>query len=106
MEKSELDPLEFQRKQKTAGIVYLGLNQANTEFVNNLFSMVQHNNTGRVLRSELQKEVKVPRTRLNVCRGNIRYRGPMLYKQLDGEIYTAKSYKTFTKRPKQNGAFM
>ena len=102
--KSGIEPLEVQMKWNTAGIVYLGLDQESTPLANNLFSEV-NNKAARVLRSEVQENVVVPKTKLNVCRGNIRYQGPVVYNQIDREIHTAKTFKTFKKRLKRNKVF-
>ena len=71
-ENSGIKPLETQRKENTAGIVYLGLNQLSTPFVNSLFSRSE-NKTEIVLRSEIKGDVIVPPARLKVTQGNIRY---------------------------------
>ena len=101
---SGIVPLEVQHLQNTAGLAYLGVNQESTPFVNKLFSKVQYD-TGRVLRSEINEDLVVPKTRLKVCRNNVRYRGPVIYNQIDRGIRNAKTLKNFKKRLKQNNVF-
>ena len=98
--RSGIKPLVVQRKGNTSGMVYLGLNQLSTPFVNTLFSKVE-NIGGWVLRSEIKGEVIVPNTKLNIARGNIRYRGPVNYNIVGTEIRNAKTFKTFKRRLKK-----
>ncbi len=69
---SGIEPLEVQRSQNTACLVYQGMNQMSTPFINQLYSKVH--DTGRVLRSELKEDLIIPKTCLEVCKGNVRYR--------------------------------
>ena len=102
--RSGVKPLIVQRRENTSGIVYLGLNKLSTPFVNNLFSKTE--NTGqRVLRSEIKGDVVVPRMRLKVLEGNIRFRGPTCYNKVDTDIRSAKTFKTFKKRLKRSTTF-
>ncbi len=84
--------------------VYLGVNQESTPFINCLFSKVQ-NDTGRILRSEINEDLVIPKTRLKVSKGNVRYRGPVVYNQIDRSIRNAQTFKNFKKRLKANNVF-
>ena len=84
--------------------MYLGLNQESTPFINALFTKTG-SKAGLTLRSEIQEKLEVPRCRLNVCRGNIKYRGPVTYNQIEGHIRTAKTFRNFKKRLKRENVF-
>ncbi len=101
---SGIVPLETQRQRNTAGIVYLGLNQESTPFINDLFTKVE-NRTIVTLRSEIPEKLVVPNYRLNICRGNIKYRGPVTYNQIEGHIRTSKTFRNFKKRLKLENVF-
>ena len=101
---SGIEPLEVQRCQNTACLEYQGIHQQSTPFINRLFSQVQYD-TGRTLRSELKEELFVPKTRLEVCKGNIRYRGPLVYNSIDKGIRHTKTLKNFKKRLKTEHVF-
>ena len=102
-EKSGIKPLEIQRKENTTGIVYLGLNQLSTPFVNSLFSKTENKN-GRVLRSEIKGDV-VKTPKLKIAQGNIRYRGPVYYNKVGVDIRNAKRFKNFKRRLKMSDTF-
>ena len=100
---SGIEPLETQRQWNTAGMVYLGINQDSTPFINDLFSKVEKR-AGVVLRSEIQEKLIVPKYKLNLW-GNFKYRGAVTYNQIDGEIRLAKTFWTFKKRLKKEEIF-
>ena len=101
---SGIKPLATQRCENSAGIVYLGLNQLSTPFVNSLFTKVESNNS-RVLRSEIRGDVLIPFVKLETVRGNTRYRGPRYYNKVGPEIRSAKTFKTFKRRLKKSNIF-
>ena len=70
-------PLKKQREISTPGLVYQGLNQLSTPFINDLSTMVC--NEGRVTRSEIKGNVVIPWFRLETPKGNITVRGPPYY---------------------------
>ena len=101
---SGIEPLEIQRKQNIVSLVYQGVNQESTPFINQLFSQVQYDN-GRLLRSELNENLHIPKVKLETCKGNVRYKGPVLYNGIDIGIRQSNSLKNFKKRLKSNHVF-
>ena len=77
--------LETQRQMSTASTVYQGLNQNSTPFMNNLFEKLS-TTRGRITRSVIKDELNVPYCKLEVCKKNIRVRGPLLYNKIPMEI--------------------
>ena len=104
-EQSKVKPLDVQRLEHMASIVYQGINQESTPFINNLFTK-SHSGGNRILRSDINDDISVPHTNLHVCRGNIRYRGPVIYNQIDNDIRGAKSHKSFKSRLKKGNTFI
>ena len=104
-ERSKIKPLDIQRKEHTAIIVYQGINQESTEFINDLFKK-SHNQGLRVLRSEINEDISVPRISKEICRGNIRYRGPVVYNKVSTDIRSATSLTSFKLRLKKANIFM
>ena len=104
-EQSKVKPLDIQRAEHTASIVYQGVNQESNTFINNLFTK-SHNGGIRILRSQINDDISVPRTNLQVCRGHIRYRGPVVYNQIDREIRGARSHRSFKNRLKKSSTFI
>ena len=102
--RSGIKPLAVQRKENTSGMVYLGLNQLSTPFVNSLFSKAE-NTGGMTLRSEIKGDVIVPVTKLSLTKGNIRHRGAVYYNKVGLDIRTAKTFKTFKRRLKKSTIF-
>ncbi len=103
-EQSKVKPLDVQRQEHTASIVYQGINQESSPFINNLFTKC-HTGGNHILCSEINDDISVPRTKLQVSRGNIRYRGPVVYNQIDNDIRGAKSHRTFKIRLKKANVF-
>ncbi len=101
---SGIEPLEMQRNQNIVSLVYQGVNQESTPFINQLFSKVRYDN-GRLLRSELNENLYIPKVRLETCKGNIRYKGPLLYNGIDRGIRHSKTLKNFKKRLKREHVF-
>ena len=67
--------LSKSRELHTSKLVYLGLNQESTPFINNLFSKVSEVHDIQT-RSSLMSDVYVPRSKPECCKGNIRICGP------------------------------
>ncbi len=78
-------------------MVYLGLNQESTAFINNLFSKVSEVHEIPT-RSSLMKDVYVPRSKLECCKGNIKIRGPNYYNKLPESVRQSKTVKEFKNR--------
>ena len=90
-------PLYMQRQINTSSVVHKGLNQSSTEHINGMFNLV--GGVGdRVLRSEIQGDVETPRYRLEICKGNIAYRGPKYYNILPPEARDIESNRAFNKK--------
>ena len=49
----------------------------------------------KVTRSAIQGSIYVPKTKLKICEGNIRVRGPNYYNTITMEIREAKTEKSF-----------
>ena len=89
-EEAGISSLAKSRDEHASKIVYLGLNQQSTSFINEMFSELSdfHSETTR---SSLMEEVYVPRCKLECCKGNIKIRGPMCYNKLPEHVPHAKN---------------
>ena len=99
---SNVTPLDVQRKLHTCEIVYSGLNELSTPFINNAFSRVSENSE-RVTRSSIRNELYIHKYRLDVMGGNIKVRGSKYYNKLPmstREKATLKQFKNEMKRTK------
>ena len=103
-EMSGIKPLDVQRKENTCVMVYKGLNQESTPFLNNLFSHTLDVNS-KVTRLGVQGGIYVPNTRLKLTEGNIRTRGPMYYNRVPSDIWEAKTRNTLKKHLKKSNVF-
>ena len=59
----------------SAKMVYLGINQKSTAFVNNLFNVVSDVHD-KETRASTMNQMSLPRCHLEVCKGNLKIRGP------------------------------
>ena len=99
-DKSGVKPLNEQRKEHTSSIVYQGLNQISTPFINNMFTRVMEN-MGVNTRSAIKGDVHVRKCNLKISKGNIRVRGPIGYNIIPLDIREAKSVTSFRNRLKR-----
>ena len=74
-EDSKIIPLATQRFISSSTIVYQGLNKESTPFINNMFKHVSDQHE-RQTRSQINRQLLVPRVKLKSCENNIRLRGP------------------------------
>ncbi len=72
-----------------SSIVYQGLNQTSTLFINNMFTRVIAN-TGLQTRTAIKGDILVPNHKVKVSKGNIRIRGPVHYNKIPLEVREAK----------------
>ncbi len=99
-EEAGIGPLSKSREDHTSKIVYLGLNQESTTFINGLFNKVS-NVHGIATRSSLLEDVYIPRSRLECCKGNIKIRGPGYYNKLPEHVRHSKTVKEFNSKVKK-----
>ena len=85
-------------------MVYKGLNQELTPFLNNLFSRMMVINS-KIIRLGVHGSIYVPRTRLKLSKGNIQYRGPTYYNQVPSDIREAKNDKHLQNTFKEEQCF-
>ncbi len=90
-----------QRVLSTSTLVYLGMNQQSTPFVNNLFRHVTCN-TPRETRSMINRELYIPRVKLKCCEQNIRHRGPVYYNKIPLNIRDSETHKSFRRKLKRS----
>ena len=57
-----------------------------------------------VTRSHIDRQIKTPKVKLEVTKGNVKYRGPKYYNQMPYDIHDAKTNKAFKNRLKRDGA--
>ncbi len=103
-EDSGIKPLDEQRKEHTCSVVYQGLNQISTPYINNMFTRTMEA-TNRPTRSAIKGDVCIPNTRLKVTMGNIRSRGPKHYNGVPLEIREAKTVASFRGKLKRARIF-
>ena len=97
---SNLPLLSTRRKVHTCNFVYKGVNTLLSRGVNHMF---EHqvprvtNNTSSIEHLQL----KVPRSRLKLGKGNVRVRGPEYYNSISLDTKKAPTYKSFKNRIKK-----
>ena len=101
---SGIKPLKEQRLEHTSTLVYQGLNQISTPFINNLFTRKMAN-TGLQTRSAIKGDIHVPYRKLKVTQGTIRVRGPETYNLISTDIREAKTVTSFQSRLKRARIF-
>ncbi len=101
---SKVRPLHEQRKEHTCSIVYQGLNQSSTPYINNMFTRTMEA-TNLVTRSSIRGDVFIPKTRLKISMGNIKSRGPKYYNEVPLDIREAKSTMSFKRKLKRMRIF-
>ncbi len=101
---SGIKPLEVQRKEHTCAVVYQGLNQESTPYINKLFTRTS-STSQKVTRSTIQGAVFIPCTKLNISWSNIRVHGPRYYNDVPVDIREAKTLKSFKNRLKRACTF-
>ena len=81
-------------------MVYLGLANKSTSYVNQLFTRISdvHN---RNTRSSAQNLLTVPRTRLECSKGNMKVRGPVYFNKLPEDIRQAGTVECFKNKLKR-----
>ena len=94
-------PLFAQRRIHTCSLLHRGLNEISTSYINNMFNLVS-NRGGMVRRLEIRGDVETPRYRLEVTKGNVAYRGPKYYNNLDRDSRGIESKRAFTRKLYQN----
>ena len=77
-ERSKVLPLESQRMINTCCMVYKGVNDQSTRFVNNMFNHVQYE-SHICTRSSIVRQLEVPWYRHETAKRNIQVRGPLHY---------------------------
>ena len=102
-ETNGIKPLADECKEHTCTIVYKGLNQEATLFLNNLFTRNMDRNS-KPTRSAIQGSVYIPKARLKLTEGNIRTRRPKYYNQVSMSIRQV-SINTFRSRLKKGNVF-
>ncbi len=101
---SNVVPLDVQRKLHTCEIVYSGLNDISTPFVNNAFSRVS-DNSERVTRSSIRNDMYIPKYKLEITGGNIKVRGSRYYNMLPESAREKPTLKSFKNELKRNPPF-
>ena len=93
-EETKVNPLYIDRIVGSCGLVYSGLNQVSSKFVNNAFTKVSssHNMSTR---ASADDKLVVPTHRLECCRGNILTRGAIYYNEVPSHIRTLPTLKRF-----------
>ena len=91
---ANIKPLKVIREKHTDNIVNKGLNQESTPLPNDSFKIVSGKHD-RHTRSSNMKDIHIPTTRTEHCKGNIRVRGPKYYSKLPLDIRESKITKIF-----------
>ena len=102
--KSGIKPLKEQRLEHTCSVVYQGLNQESTPFINNMFTRTI-DNTGKQTRSAIQGNIHIPTRKLKTTKGNIKVGGPVHYNKIPVGIREAKTVTSFGNRLKRARIF-
>ena len=93
--------LSTRKKVHTCNFVHRGLNKQSSKGINDMFNYHKPRvtNTTRVITN---KELVVPRNKLQLCNGNIKTRGAVYYNSIDYDVKTAPSYNSFKSRLKKH----
>ena len=82
---AELVRLSARRKQHVTQQVYKGLSEQSTPLINNMYIKVSEMHT-LCTRSSANELLAVPSVSMELCRGNIKYRGAIYYNKLPPEL--------------------
>ncbi len=99
-ERAKLPLLGDRRKMHTCKFVFDGLYNRSSDNVNGMFSFVNETHDVNT-RASTDAKVTVPQVNLQVCKNNVRYRGPKYFNDLPVEIRTAPSTDSFKSRTKK-----
>ncbi len=97
---AKLPRLSSRRKQHSCQMVYKGRSNMSTTNIISMFSLVSaHHN--RCTRNSSLDSLYVPTISLELCKGNLRYRGAVYFNKLDQQTRNAVSYDVFKTAVKQ-----
>ena len=98
---ADIPMLTERRTERTCNIVFRGVNRLSSNGVNNLYSTVSINHDIDTQNSA-NGLLKIPKSKLNVCRGNISHRGAVYYNSIPAKVRETNSTNSFKHRLKKH----
>ena len=93
-EESNVAPLYINRIVNSCGIVYAGLNQLSSTFINCAYTKVSASHS-QSTRASAEVKLAIPSHSLECCKGNILTRGAYYYNDVPAHIRTLPTLKMF-----------
>ena len=87
------------KEDHTTKMVFLGMSDRSTRYINQLFMKVSDTHD-RNTRASAHNLLSVPRSNLECCKGNIQVRGPTYYNRLSEHVRQSETVDTFKRRLK------
>ena len=92
--------LSTRRKVHTCNFVYKGINNQRSKGVNNMYKQQARRNTNNTRAIE-NRDLVIPFSKLETCKGNVRIRGAEYYNSINPSTKSAPSYNAFKSRIKK-----